>query len=350
MKSFKKLILPLAIMVALILAVVIWAVCFKDKGDTTEESYNSTVLGLTPYDVKTIRINKTNGPDLAFESNFSETDEQIWTYTGEEDSTDAELSQINVTSYVYILCSFTVNSKVANPGDLSEYGLSEPEYTIDITTHDGQSHKILIGDQTFDNSSCYMMIDDDPSVYTVAVIKRVYCEYKLIDFLSTQLLNIDYADVATVGFDRNSDNTHLLAQVDVNPETGVPNYYMIEPFKIEGSPYFSNLIEYAATLEISSFIEIEEDSLAEYGLDDPEYKFTFNMKTGQTIEINLSADMGGIYYGTCTGIDGYFQLSTMQMKGLDYSLLSLIDTYLCYNTASEISSITCTYGDEEFTL
>ena len=211
MKSFKKLILPLAIMVALILAVVIWAVCFKDKGDTTEESYNSTVLGLTPYDVKTIRINKTNGPDLAFESNFSETDEQIWTYTGEEDSTDAELSQTNVTSYVYILCSFTVNSKVANPGDLSEYGLSEPEYTIDITTHDGQSHKILIGDQTFDNSSCYMMIDDDPSVYTVAVIKRVYCEYKLIDFLSTQLLNIDYADVATVGFDRNSDNTHLLA-------------------------------------------------------------------------------------------------------------------------------------------
>ena len=138
--------------------------------------------------------------------------------------------------------------------------------------------------------------------------------------------------------------------MDVNPETGVPNYYMIEPFKIEGSPYFSNLIEYAATLEISSFIEIEEDSLAEYGLDDPEYKFTFNMKTGQTIEINLSADMGGIYYGTCTGIDGYFQLSTMQMKGLDYSLLSLIDTYLCYNTASEISSITCTYGDEEFTL
>ena len=350
MKSFKKLIIPLAIMVALILAVVIWAVFFKDKGDTTEESYNTTVLGLTPYDVKTIRVNKKDEPDLAFESSFSDTEEQVWTYTGEEDASDADLSQVNVTSYVYILCSFTVNSKVQNPGELSEYGLADPEYTIDITTFDGQTHKIIIGDQTYDSSSCYMMIDDDSSVYTVAVIKRVYCGYKLIDFLSTQILNIDYSDIATVGFDRKSDNTHLLAEVDVNPETGVPNYYMIEPFKISGSAYFTNLIEYAATLEISSFIEIEEDSLAEYGLDDPEYTFTFNMESGQTIVINLSADMGGMYYGTCTGVDGYFQLSSMQMKGLDYSVLSLIDSYVCYYNASEISSITGTYGDEEFTL
>ena len=350
MKSFKKLIVPLAIMVALILAVIIWAIFFKDGGDNTEESFNTNVLALTPYNVKTIRVNKLNEPDLAFESSFNDANEQIWTYTGEEDDSDAELSQTNVTSYVYILCSFTVNSKVQNPGDLSEYGLSDPEYTIDITTFEGESHKIIIGDQTYDSAYCYMMIDDDPSVYTVATIKRVYCGYKLIDFLSTQILNINYADIATVGFDRNSDNTHMLAEVDVNPETGVPNYYMIEPFKINGSAYFTNLIEYAATLEISSFIEIDEDSLAEYGLDDPEYKFTFNMKSGQTIEIQLSADMGGMYYGTCSAVDGYFQITAMQMKGLDYSVLSLIDSYICYYPASEISSITGTYGDETFTL
>jgi len=123
----------------------------------------------------------------------------------------------------------------------------------------------------------------------------------------------------------------------------------ISPYQIGCSTYFSELVDYIANLEITSFIELEDDQLAEYGIEEPAYTFIFKMKDGQTITINLSTDISGFYYGTCTGVDGYFQLSDMQISGLNTSLMILLDRYLVYYSASDMSSITGTYGDISFT-
>ena len=352
MKSLKKLLVPFIVMIALILAVVIWAVFFNknDDTDSSDQTEDITLLTIGPSELASISVDKREGEDIAFSSYTGADGTVMWKLAGENADDTVELNQSGISSYIYLLSSYAANSMLTEPGELSEYGLDDPSFIITLVTNAGETHTIKIGDQTYDNINCYMMIDDDPNVYTVAVIKRIYSDYALIDFLSTQLLNIDYSKINTVEFIRNTDGIDITANCDINSETGEPMYTIIDPFKIKGSPYFENLIEYIATLEITSFVELTEADLPEYGLDDPAFTFIFTMDTGETTTISLSREMAGSYYGTCTGVEGYFVISTMQISGLETPILTLIDSYLTYYPASEISSITGTYGDETFEL
>ena len=95
---------------------------------------------------------------------------------------------------------------------------------------------------------------------------------------------------------------------------------------------------------------ISDDDLVKYGLDDPTYHFVVAMKDGSSTELYFSRLLSGYYYGYIKGMDNYFMISEHQIEGLDFSELVLIDPYICYCYAKNISSITGTYGDKSFKL
>lgn len=352
MKSLKNLLIPFIVLIVLVIGLVFWAVAKpKDKDDDeSEEISNYDILYVNPIDIDNLEV---TGGDIEAMKVLVQEDPQAesgFTYTYASSDADSAInySQNALRSYVSMLTNFTGSSKIEAPSDLSEYGLDTGYYLVTINRNDGTAVKIHIGSQTYDNSGCYMQVEGDPDVYITANLKLVYAAYQSINFLETSLLSIDYSKINTVEFVRLSDNVRILADCEVDSETGEPFYNVKEPYEIKASAYFENLVEYIATLDISEFMNIADDELADYGLDNPNYTFTFTMDSGEVITVALSSSIGGYYYGSCTGVDNYFMLSEIQIEGLDTPILTLLSSYVAYYNSSELTKVTAVYEDRSF--
>ncbi len=347
MKSVKNLLVPAIVLAVLIIGAILWF-ALKPSEEVVEENTSISVLSLSSAQLKAINVQKKIGVDVRFELTTDADSVTTWTLVDDDPTNDeAILSPTTVSGYISALTSFMANSVITEPSSLSDYGLDDPEFIITYELNDGTTKTLKIGNTTYDGGNCYFMVDGDPNVYTCITIKRVYADYGYIDFLSSQILNIAYNNIATVTFDRTTDGTHFTATCEML-DTGSPVYYCIDPFQIKTSSYFENLVEDIVNLEIAGFVDIPDESLAEYGLDNPAFTFTFVLRNGETTVIELSQNLNGSFYGRCTGIDQYFQLSSMQISGLETPVMQLLSDYLTNYNAAGISSIRGTYGDASF--
>ncbi|MBP5262150.1 MAG: DUF4340 domain-containing protein [Clostridiales bacterium] len=349
MKSLKKLLIPLIVMVLLIVALIVFVI-IKNNKPGGEEEFNTDVLTLHVSEVSNLTIHRSNNDEDIVMDVVNDGNGNIsYVYNGVAVD-DQNYSVSSVSNFISVLCSYNVNSLVKNSGALSEYGLDDPESTIIITTAAGQQYRILLGDDTYEGANCYMKIDGDDNIYTVAVAKKLYTNYSDIDFLKSQILNIDYAHIASIQFDRSTDDIHLKATCEVYEDTGEPQFFIYEPYKIQASAYFENLMKTICTLEIAKFIDVPSGEESSYGLDDPAFHILISMDNGQRTELYISRKLAGYYYGRLNGMSECFMLSDMQITGLETPLLTLIDSYIAYYTSSEVSSVSGSYGDESFRL
>lgn len=348
MKSVKSLIIPGAILLILIITAIIYFVVPKKQDENSGNVSNESVsvLNISNSEIARFAVNKKEGDDIVLTSVVdSSNGSQTWSL---EDS-DTEISQSAVSSYVSLLSSYVASSTISDPGSLAEYHLDEPDFTIEITKFDGTSQKVFVGSYTFDNSGVYFTVEGDTNVYITAKLKRDYCEYTLLDLVATQVLDIDFADVDTVEFKRDSDNVDIVTvPVAVDGSFEHPSFDVIAPFECPANGNYENIVEYIASLEVSKFEDISSDDLASYGLDDPAFEFIFTMDDGSEISVSLSSNMNGKYYGYCSEVEGYFSVSELTFNGVDTPLMSLLDSYIAMYDAPDVSSITGTYGDTTF--
>lgn len=352
MKSLKSLLIPFIVMIALV-AVAIGVIISNSKQNTTTETeaYESeSVIDISPSLMSSIEVTNRDGIGIGFQASLDETGTPIWALMEKYDS-DLPLNNDSITNWAYMLGNFMSNNSLGDSSqyNLAEYGLDNPMYTIVITQYDGSVSRIFVGDKTTDSTNCYFMVEGNPNIYTVVAAKYTYCSFQLIDFLANSTLGIDYSLLSTVEFERDLDGIDLVASCSLY-DTGDPMYTAISPFEIECSPYFGTLIDKVVTLEITSYVDIPDDMLSDYGLDDPYYSFTFTMSDGRVVTFELSQAIGGYYYGRSNVVDGYFKISELQIDGLDTQLMMLLNSYLVYYSASDMSKITGTYGDETFTF
>ena len=351
MKSLKNLIIPFIIMVVLAgIAIGVIVANSKTSSEPSDSLTTSTDVLVTPINlISSIEVINKDGTGIGFQGSPDETGNMIWTLM-DEYATDVPLNNNAISSWVYVLSNFSSSGTLGNASELSlsEYGLDEPVYTIVITGFDGTVNRVFVGNKTADGSNCYFMLEGDDNVYTIVTAKYTYCGFQLIDFLETVSFGIDYASLSTVEFKRDSDGIDLVASCALY-ETGDPVFTAISPFRIECSPYFVSFIDSVVNLEIASFVDIPEESLSDYGLDDPSYEFIFTMNDGRIINVSLSSSIGGFYYGTSNMVDGYFKVSEMQINGLDTQLMMMLGNYLVYYPATDISEITGSYNGDTFT-
>lgn len=348
MKSIKSLIIPAAILLLLIVIAIVYFVVPK-KADEQQKTISNeafSVLNISNSEIMRFTLHKKEGDDIVISSELdSENGSQTWYLEGN----DMEISQSAVSSYVSILSSYVANSTIYEAGDIAEYSLDDPDFTVTIDKYDGTTSVIYIGSYTFDNDGVYFMLENDPNVYITAEIKRDYCNYTLVDFASTKILELDFADVETVEFKRSTDSVDLVAvPVATGDSFDHPEFNVISPVECAANDNFERLVEYIADLEIAKYEDISDADLASYGLDTPTFEFIYTMNDGSEISVSLSSNMGGNYYGYCSEMDGYFSIRELQFNGVETPVMSLIDSYIAMYDATEVSSISGTYGDASF--
>ena len=335
-----------------LVGVAVGVIVSNSKQAGTEQSdvaANENVLAVSTNLISSIEVVKADGTGIGFQGAVDETGNTIWTLM-DKYATDVPLNNNGITSWAFVLSNFMTDGTIGDSAvlNLAEYGLETPVYTITITQFDGTVDKVYIGNKTAAGNDCYFMVEGNPNVYTVAAAKYTYCGYQLIDFLETVVFGIDYGALSTVEFKRASDGIDIIATCELY-ETGDPIFTCVSPFEIECSPYFVTFIDSIVQLEITSFVDIPEDQLADFGIEEPSYEFTFSMDDGRVITVNLSSAIGGYYYGTSNVVDGYFKISELQVSNIDTQLMMLLSSYLVYYPATDMQRITGTYGDQSFT-
>ena len=350
MKSVKNLIVPFIILIALIIGVVIYYVATNIKNSQVTETsqgyvdvvfFNSTdVSSLSVYNSETqftSLVNCTVGTN----------DSITFEYKGDDAVEGQKYSHSKLYDYFSNMTSFTCNNKVSTTGNYAEYGLDNPSFTVTITTISGSTTTVYIGNKSPDGQYCYIYVEGSADIYTVNVSKYDLAAKTGIDFLDSTVLSIDYADLATVHFDRKTDGLTLDANVILN-DKGVASFEFYKPYAHSSSGYFCTMIDSIVDLEITEYVAIGPDELSKYGLDQPTYHFILTSNSGSQTELFFSRELSGYYYGYIAGMDNYFMISTYQIDNLDLAETVLIDPYVCYCYAKDISTINCTYGDKSF--
>lgn len=349
MRSFKGLIVPLIIMILLVIGVIVYFVVSSYNPNETASTDPVTLLADPMEDLVSVGVNKKE-PGAVSTSVLIKTEDSIgydFEYDGEDKDSKAAYSSSKMSSFVSALISYYADY-VSDAVSLSEYGLEDPEYTVVLTLKNGDVHKVNIGNLTPDSTKVYVKLDGDSKVYTVPAIKREYAAYKASDFLDSQILDLDYSMMSSVRFIRTSDGLDLKADVSFDNNDMAPSFHITSPVDIRSSSLFGTFIDYLAKLRITSYIDIAADDLRSYGLTEPAFKVIFLNKDGSEKKIYLSKNMAGYYYGYIDGTKDYFKISEYDLKLLDAPVLSYMEAYVMYFTASEVSSVKGVYGDESF--
>ena len=351
MKSAKNLLVPFIILVALIICVIAYYVVTGFTGSEPAESTSAGLINVVYFnstDVSSLAVlNTETNHNTVVNCSYDSDNTLFYDYQGDDAAEGEKYSQTKLSDYVYSLISYSCNAKVSSDGNYSEYGLDNPRYIITITASNGTVTTVYIGNKSPDGNYCYMYVDGSSDIYTVNAVKLDQAGKTAIDFLDSTVLSLDYNDLSTVHFDRKTDGLSLDANVIVS-DNGIADFEFYKPYKHSCSGYFCKMIDSVVDLEITDYVAIEASELASYGLDNPSYHFILTSKDGKTTELFFSRELSGYYYGYIKGMDFYFMVSEYQLENLDLQETVLIDPYICYCYAKDISTINCTYGDKSF--
>jgi hypothetical protein len=78
------------------------------------------------------------------------------------------------------------------PGDLAAYGLAKPSVEAEITTKDGKTTKLLLGDNTPTGVSTFAMVASDPRLFTVPSSVKTTLDKPASDFSDKKLFSFGF--------------------------------------------------------------------------------------------------------------------------------------------------------------
>ena len=353
MKSVKNLLVPAIVLLAMIVFAVIYFSVenFKNKRQTPSGSETDiVVLNLSVSDISSVSVfNKEQNYHSVVNCSTDNSGNITYEYKGDDYNPTEKYSQNKLSVYVSKLIFFMSSNKISDNAVYSEYGLDDPRYTVTIATKDGNSTSVLLGNNSPDGKLIYMSLNGSTEVYGISVSILSTVESSYINFLDDIYLDINFNDVKSVHFDRKSDGLTLDAHVK-NNESGIAEFEIYAPFNHGTSGYFGNLMDSVAGLRVSEFVSIDMRDLPKYGLDNPVYFFSFTKNDNSKIELYFSKVVNDCCYGYIKGTNRIFVVQESVLDGVNLKDTVLIDPYICYCYAKNISSITGTNGDITFRL
>ncbi len=198
--------------------------------------------------------------------------------------------------------SFEASFIIEGVEDYSQYGLSSPVCTINLSTEE-TSYEILLGDFSNMDSERYVSIGDgnvylvpeDPINYFDAVLSDMIDHDETPAFNKVKQISFSGAETYTVSYEEDSTAAYqaedvYFAEIDGEQkplDTGRVETYLSEISMLELSDY----VTYNATDEV----------LKSYGLDSPELTVTVDYivenedgeETNETFVLNISRDPSG---------------------------------------------------------
>lgn len=278
-------VIGIAVLAAVILILSLTAPKDEDgEEDSATEETDDPALVLQPEEngeITSIQVENSHG-SYAVKKQALEDESEIWVIDGVEIDTDL-LDQTSIEALASALTDMTARSLVEeNASDLAQYGLDEPQATVKATYENGNSFTLIIGDVVTSGSANYILVDDNPNVYSY------YTTY-ISSFIDNTEMNLVQTTVMP-SYDSNSapviskltitrKDLEKPIIVEAFPEADeesdsirVYTHTFTSPYNIylnldTGSELLYAMFE--LTADKAAFLEVNDETKAAAGIDDP---------------------------------------------------------------------------------
>ncbi len=352
MKSGKSLIVPLVILLILIIGVVVYyAVSGSNNSAVVTEPSTVDALYIGISEVKSVTVTSSDPtmPEIRVDVITNDDGSQKFVYSGSDADPEEMYSEVKMSNFVNVLTNYSSAAIVSENANMSEFGLDNPEHTVIIETLSGSTSKISFGNISYSGEYCYIRVAGGSTVYSVPVGKLDYVSYKSLDFIDTIVLNIEQENLSQIEYLRKTDDLDFTVLCSAD-DSGNVSYSFTAPFTFKSSSYFVTLITDICNLNITEYVDISDDEISNYKLDDPEYTFILTEINGNITVVYLSENIAGYYYGFIKGSDKYFSINDDFIHGLELPSFQYLDAYVSYYQASEITTLKGSYEGKTFEL
>jgi len=264
------------------------------------------VVSINDIDVTKIALKAKGGAETVLTKNAS----GKWQMISPEYPADQEAVNQLVTAADSVSQDKVVEDKLSDP---KTYGFDDPSLKIDVTTKNGKTTKLIIGDDAPANAGSYAMVEGDPKVYTVAAYVKTGLNKTYNDLRDKRLLTFDQdklsrveltAKKQTEEFGRDKDQWQI-----VKPK----------PLRADGSQV-DDVIRKLRDVKMDTSLSDEDAKKAAAafasGTAVAVAKFTDPSGT-QTIEIRKNKDD---YYAKSTVVAGVYKIPADTGTGADKGL------------------------------
>ena len=203
MMKMRQLLVATVVLAALA-ATLYWSNHRKPANDSVSanpSASNAKVISLTQDDISKLEVKKKDGDDVV----LNRTGAANWKIISPK---PLVADQESVSSILYNLSPMDGATLIDEKAtDLKQFGLAEPEAQISATGKDGKTHTILVGDETPTGDAAYVMLADDPKVYSVPKNTKTNLDKGLKDLRDKRLMPVDFDKLSSVEI--NGGKLHL---------------------------------------------------------------------------------------------------------------------------------------------
>lgn len=236
--------------------------------------------------------------------------------------------------------------------DMSEYGLAESDnpawYTL--TTRDGNTHTVYIGDPIPTNAGYYVRYKGRNAVYvldsTLADTLLQPLEVMVTPMLTLPMNTNDYFTIKNFAIMKGSDITVLLTYLDEEEkeaEASLGSYKMLAPanYTVNDSNY-SVALEQLTSFQGTSTLAYDptDEELEEYGLLEPAYSIYYEYQGIQQSVVFSELNENGNYYAYSLLFNLITEVDGTSTQWLEWDLINWVDEPIFMMNINDVQTIT----------
>lgn len=183
-----------AVVLAALSGVLYWSNHRKPADETAKANADAPpkILSLNQPDITQLALQRKGEAELTLVKNASGS----WQITSPK---PLAADQDAVSSVLATLSSLTASRLIEEKAaSLTPYGLATPAVSVSVTTKDGTSRKLLLGDSTPTDNAVYAALAGDPRVFTVASYDKSSLDKTAADLRDKRLLTADFDKVTQI--------------------------------------------------------------------------------------------------------------------------------------------------------
>jgi uncharacterized protein DUF4340 len=307
--SFTRLIVA-AVLMAGLGGVLYWSnKSEKAKEGAPAKDAPPAILTLKEADIKQVEIDRKSGDATVAKKD----DSGKWQIIAPR-ALPADQSAINgITGAVSSLKSERLVDD--NATDLASYGLAPARITAKITTADGKTSTLLIGEDTAAGGSVFAKLEGDPKLYTVASYTKDQLDKGLNNLRDRHLMTFDRDKTSRVELDVARQTPLEFGRISMNEwQILKPKPMRADGFQVED--LLSRVKE--AEMDASLSDEAAKQNASKFASGQLVAKVTATDPSGaQTLEVHKSGDD---FFAKSSAIEGVNKISADLGKLLDKKL------------------------------
>lgn len=305
--KFRGLTIAAAVLFALS-GVLYWSNHRKPSASATSPAdVPPKILALEQGDITKIDLKKKGGEEVGLAKDAS----GRWKMTAPKPfGVDPEA----LSSLLYTVSSVSSERVVEDKaGSLDQYGLAQPALEADITTKDGKTHALLIGDDTPVGAGAYAMLGGDPRVFTLASYSKTNLDKNAKDLRDKRLV--------TVASDKISRIELVAKKQDIEFGRNRSTWQIVrpKPLRADGSQV-DDLVRKVteAKMDLGASSEDARKAATAFASATPVATVKLTTDSGtQEFEVRKSKDG---YYAKSSVVEGVYKVTSELGQGLDKGL------------------------------